>query len=72
MSRLVREVDEVLVSPVMLKSVPGEMSVLLRSIHTTSSLVVEFRVSARLILHSRVYILPAVGIPPSTGETLTT
>ena len=46
MSRLVREVDEVLVSPVMLKSVPGEMSVLLGSIHTTSSLVAEFRVSA--------------------------
>ena len=67
-----REVDEVLVSPVMLKSVPGEMSVLFGSIHTTSSLVVEFRISARLILHSKVYILPAVGTPPSTGETLTT
>ena len=62
-----REVDEVLVSPVMLKSVPGEMSVLLGSIHTTSSLVVEFRISARLILHSKVYILPAVGTPTSTG-----
>ena len=67
-----REVDEVLVSPLMLKSVPGEMSVLLGSIHTTSSLVVEFRFSARLILHSRVYMLPAVGTLPSTGETLTT
>ena len=67
-----REVDEVLVSPVMLKYVLGEMSVLLGSIHTTSSLVVEFRVSARLILHSKVYIFPAVGTPPSIGETLTT
>ena len=67
-----REMNEVLVSPVMLKSVPGEMSVLLGSIHTTSSLVDGSRVTARLILHSRVYALPAVGTPPSTGETLTT
>ena len=61
----------VLVSPMMVKLGLEEIVLLLGSNHTTPSRVELDKVGARLILHSRVYISPAVGTPVTTGETLT-
>ena len=65
-----KKVAVVLVSPTMVKFELVEMSLLLGSNHKTSSRVEMDKVTARLILHSRVYMSPAVGTPTSTGETL--
>ena len=67
---LVRGVVVVLGSPLRVYPGPEVMVVLLGSSHSTLSMAEEI-VSARVMVHCRVWSSPAVGVVPLTEETLT-